>query len=81
MAQFETVQLTAPSAWASALINLDYSGLVDLDRKALNTWLAMRGLSFSDCLDAQDAGFMWVHDAHEFMPVGAECSTYTFKVG
>ena len=80
MAKYDTVTLTAPSEWVSAILNGDYEGLSKEDVSALNTWMAMRGISFSDCLDAQDAGFVWRHDAYEFMPKGADCQEYTFKV-
>ncbi len=42
----EVDTITAPSAWASALVNGDTSGLDDEDEKAMNAWesrLAARG--------------------------------------
>lgn len=74
------VSYTAPSAWASALINCDYSGLAPEDVKACNTWLAMNGLSFADCVACEDAGFLWSHGAFEQMPLGADCQNYTFLI-
>jgi hypothetical protein len=46
----KTLELTAPSIWASAIVNLDYSHLSAEDVSALNTFLAREGVSFSDCL-------------------------------
>jgi hypothetical protein len=42
-----------PAHWASALINLDYSGLDQVDRAELNNFLVSHApcLSFVDCLD------------------------------
>jgi len=71
--------VTAPSAWASALINFDYSGLTDADTSALNRFLLREGLSFSDCVDCEDAGFCWTHDATPELPLGADCQRYTFR--
>jgi hypothetical protein len=74
----KTITLTAPSAWASAIMNMDYSGLSKEDIGQLNTFLALNNLSFSDCLTCEDAGFMWTHDAYSVCPLGADCQTYTF---
>jgi hypothetical protein len=54
----KTLQLTAPSAWAPAIVNLEYSGLPSEDVSALNMFLAREGVSFSDCLHYEDAGFL-----------------------
>jgi len=45
---------TAPAIWASAIINLDYSGLSAISRKELNNWLLNNKLSFVDCLTCGD---------------------------
>lgn len=74
----KTLSVFAPESWASAIVNLDYSGLDDQSRKQLNTFLARQGLSFSDCLDCKDAGFMRKHDASE-LTGGATCCEYIFK--
>jgi hypothetical protein len=74
----KVMTLTAPSHWASAIVNGDYSGLEPLDVKHLNTWLALQGLSFADCLSCEDADFMWKHDAAGVTGTGADCQTYTF---
>lgn len=75
---FTITTLTAPSVWASALVNCDYSGLAADDVKALNTWLVINGLSFADCVDCEDVGFMHHHDAFAQMPLAVDCQRYTF---
>lgn len=74
----KTLTVTAPSAWASAIVNLDYSGLERDEISKLNTFLAMKGLSFSDCVACKDAGFLWDHDAASITG-GADCQRYTFR--
>ena len=73
-----TLSIFAPESWVSAIINLDYSGLNDTDKKHLNTFLAEQGLFFNDCLDCKDAGFMWDHDAAH-LTGAATCCEYIFK--
>ena len=73
------IKLTAPSHWASAIVNCDYSGMTKDEISQLNTWLAREGLSFADCLSCEDAGFHWRHDAYAVTKTGADCQTYTFK--
>lgn len=36
---------TLPQAWACAIVNGDYEGMSDDDKKACNTFLALNGLS------------------------------------
>jgi hypothetical protein len=74
-----SVTLTAPSNWASYLINGDASGLPVDERAACDAWLAHRGLSFPVSCD--DAGFVHTHDAYMFAPFGADCQSYTFLIG
>ena len=74
------ISVTAPSHWASAIVNGDYSGLSPDDVRDLNTWLANSALSFCDCVSCDDAGFMWRHDATDVTRTGADCQTYTFQV-
>lgn len=72
--------LTAPSSWASAMVNLDYTGLEPEERAALNNFLARQGVSFTDCLFCEEAGCTRDHDAKpEIGDVLAECSTYYFS--
>ena len=70
------VRLTAPSAWASCLINGDASGLDTSESEAIEAWLIREGLDSP--VDCEDAGFLWHHDAFKECPLGADCQTYTF---
>lgn len=70
------VTYTAPSAWASYLINGDASGLEDGEQATVDAWLASIGLG--DPVSCDDAGFRHVHDAFAFMPLAADCQTYSF---
>lgn len=72
------VEYTAPSAWASYLINGDDSGLEPDERNACNKWLHAIKKDFP--VSCEDAGFIWRHDALEFCAGGADCQTYTFLV-
>jgi hypothetical protein len=74
----KTLVLTAPSFWASYLINGDASGISDDERVACDTWLAREGLGAP--VDCEDAGFCKWHDALNECPFSADCQTYTFLV-
>lgn len=74
--KIDTVELTAPSAWASYLLNDDPSGLEDSDIAACDAWLEREGLGAP--VSCEDAGFLWRHDARQECPLGADCQTYTF---
>ncbi len=66
---------TAPSAWASYLINGDFSGLDEADLEAARAFVQWVG---SDPVSCEDAGFRNTHDAWQFCPLSADCQTYTF---
>lgn len=70
------VTYTAPSAWASYLINGDDSGISAEDKAAADAWVESVGLGLP--VSCEDAGFKWRHDAYGFMPVGADCQEYAF---
>lgn len=70
------VRATAPSAWASYLINGDDSGIDEEDRKAADEWIADIGLGAPVSCD--DAGFVRYHDAYAFCPLAADCQEYLF---
>jgi hypothetical protein len=70
-----TIELTAPSSWASYLINGDSSGMDIEDKKACDAWLAYENLSFPVSCD--DAGFIKNHDAQRFA-LASDCQTYSF---
>lgn len=69
---------TLPQAWACAIVNGDYSGMSDDDKKACNTFLALNGLSFCMASVESFAGFVRMHDAFNLMPLAAECNVYQF---
>ena len=73
-----TFELTAPSHWASYLINFDTS-MEQYEIATCNEWLRTMGVINADCLDCQDAGFLWNHDASKYTPA-ADCQFYTFQV-
>jgi hypothetical protein len=70
-------EFTAPSYWASYLINGDDTGIDDEEKAAADAWLESLGLGYPVSCD--DAGFRWHHDAFEFCPVGTDCQIYTFE--
>lgn len=72
----ELINATAPSHWASYLINGDDSGLEIAEKSAADSWIASEGLGLPVSCD--DAGFIWRHDAFGFCPLGADCQTYLF---
>jgi len=69
---------TAPSHWASYLINGDASGMNDSEIAACDAWLARAGLGTP--VSCADAGFMRWHDAANEMLLAADCQTYLFLV-
>ena len=75
---WQTITATAPSAWASYLINGDDSGIEPEDKAACDAWIAREGLGLPCSCD--DAGFMWRHDAYNECPLGADCQEYTFLI-
>jgi len=77
-AQFRIVELTAPSYWASYLINGDASGMDDEEITACDAWIKREGLG-SPC-GCTEAGFVKWHDARFEMPYAADCEVYTFLV-
>lgn len=50
----ETVTHIMPSLWASAIMNYDYTGLENIDKIELNTYLLNNGISFTDCLSCSE---------------------------
>ncbi len=74
----QVITATAPSSWASYLINGDDSGLDPAEREAADSWIKREGLGMpSGC---EDAGFIWHHDARQECPFGADCQEYSFLV-
>lgn len=69
-----TFSRTAPSHWASYLINGDASGLDSDDIADADAFQAQYGTP----IDCADAGFIHAHDAYHICPFGSDCQTYTF---
>lgn len=76
MLRLEPVTATAPSAWASYLINSDDSGLDDKEILAIQQWLAHIGCG--NPVSCDDAGFIHHHNARQFWPFSADCQRYVF---
>ena len=74
----EPITLTAPSSWASFLINGDDSGILNEDRSAVIDWVERQGLGWPVSCD--DFGWSRWHDAWEEFPYFTDCQTYTFLV-
>ena len=71
----EVQEFTAPSHWASALVNGDYSGLDDDDAAACDAFASSLPDMVVSCEDEEF--FTWNHDAAPFVDVpGATCLTY-----
>lgn len=78
------ITATAPSAWATYLINGDGSALEDDERAAADAFVVecLQGVAPSTC---EDAGFMWNHDALRALPrqpatMASDCQRYTSLV-
>ncbi len=67
---------TAPSAWASYLVNNDSSGITPEEKKAADEFVA--GIGMGAAVSCEDDGFSWNHDAWHVYPYGADCQKYTF---
>lgn len=76
MSALEVHTYTAPSCWASYLINGDASGLDDEDIAKCDAWL--ESLPSQWCVSCEELGFCHFHDAREFAPCAADCAIYTF---
>lgn len=75
MAKLETVTGTAPSHWASFLINNDDSGL---DLQEIDQALAFAHWLGAMPVSCEDAGFMRTHDAMRVCSaLASDCQTYT----
>lgn len=78
----ETIELSAPSHWAPALIYADISGLEDQDIQQIKEFIGrVMGMGAHgipvDCTTAPD--FMHWHDARPEYPFAADCFVYTFQ--
>ena len=74
----ETRTATAPSAWASYLINGDASGLDDNEKRQADEWIDSLGWGGPVC--CEDAGFIAWHDARNVCALASDCQEYQFLV-
>lgn len=81
--KIECVEFTAPSEWASYLINGDASGLDDDEQALADSFVRY---AVEECgasgwpVNCEDAGFIFYHDARTWTgcDYAADCQTYTF---
>jgi hypothetical protein len=76
--KYTVIKLTAPSTWATYLINGDASGLEPHEKAMADAWLDREGLGIP--ASCEDAGFCWTHDAFIECPLGTDCEEYSFLV-
>lgn len=74
----QVMTATAPSHWASYLINGDASGMEGEEQAQCDAWIEREGLGLPVSCD--DAGFMTWHDARTECPLASDCQEYTFLV-
>jgi hypothetical protein len=74
----KTLEITAPSHWASYLINGDDSGMEPEEKAQCDAWIKREGVGLP--VSCEDAGFIWNHDARVECPLGSDCQTYIFLV-
>lgn len=78
----KTIELTAPSHWAPALINDDPSGLEPDEVMAVDAFVerVMREHGvYGSPIDCEEAGFVTYHDARMECPYAADCEVYVFQ--
>ena len=73
-----TIEVTAPSAWASYLINGDASGLDDSEQSKCDAFVEGYCAPYTCAIGCEDAGFIHHHDAYSYCPLSADCQRYTF---
>lgn len=76
--RLEVIEATAPSAWASYLINGDDSGIEEGERREADAFVAF--VAAGAPVGCEDAGFMWYSNARDWgcTSTGADCQTYSF---
>lgn len=79
MKALEVITATAPSAWASYLINGDNSGITREEQHRANQFVRhVCGGEYFPPVSCEDAGFVRMHDAYAVYPLASDCQTYTF---
>lgn len=73
----KTIELTAPSVWASYLFYDDAFALSEGEDHTIDAWRIEHGAW--QAIACEDAGFMRWHDAAGYA-LAADCQKYTFTV-
>ena len=68
-----------PTFFASALINLDYTGLNDEEEQCLDQWFFHNALGKSCINMGEEVGFVKYHDMSDVGVLAADCSYFTFS--
>lgn len=68
----KTIEIGAPSLWASYLINRDFSSLTDQDVDDCNNYLIKKHCCISHCVGAEEIG------TGKFEGVLCDLTRYTF---
>ena len=74
----KTYVFTAPSPWASYLVNADASGIPDAERELCDAWLARENMGGA-CVSCVDLGFRRWNDATGSSTAG-DVSQYMFLI-
>jgi hypothetical protein len=74
----QTEIYTAPSHWASYLINGDASGLTNEDHKACDAWLDSLEIVYGPVDCSSESYFTSWHDAWAQCPYAGDVLEYTF---
>lgn len=69
----QVITATAPSHWACYLVNGDSDGMESAEIAAADSFVDYLG---GPVMGAEDAGFIWHHDARQFWPFGSDCQEY-----
>lgn len=82
MMTLSTLTATAPSHWANALINGDWSEITSDEAIQINKFrdYLISGDPSGSIVSCEDAGFMWNHEATQFGALASDCQTYVALV-
>jgi hypothetical protein len=76
----KTELYTLPASWASALVNLDYSGLTDQEETNILHWLENNRLELNSCLECNDEAVLMKCYIKPGIMVYCECLEFTFSI-
>lgn len=82
MAELRTVTYTLPAHWASALINLDYTGVTDEDEQEISDFIDGEFGESLFCTvtttNDNEPEFRKYHDAQPYGVLACDCIDFTF---